>query len=229
MRRWLTDAGVAGVVLIAAQIAIAAGHEQGSTPRDWFAYLLGLTMAAPVLLRRWHPVAGLGIVTVALMLFYVLGYPGFPPAVVLAVPLYDVAQASTRALANARAFRELLHGVFAAIADGRSPDDGDLARLARAYARAASSARITGTDGRFTLTWPPDGSLEPLLHCVADSAVKLLEHGPLDRVGACPSCGWLFLDTSKNGRRRWCSMATCGARDKARRHYRATISRPARR
>jgi len=32
-------------------------------------------------------------------------------------------------------------------------------------------------------------------------------------------CAWLFLDTSKNGRRRWCSMATCGNSAKARRHY----------
>ena len=39
------------------------------------------------------------------------------------------------------------------------------------------------------------------------------------RCGECPSCRWLFLDTSRNGRRRWCSMATCGSRIKARRHY----------
>jgi predicted RNA-binding Zn ribbon-like protein len=47
----------------------------------------------------------------------------------------------------------------------------------------------------------------------------LLTQGQLDRLGECPSCGWLFLDTSKNRRRRWCSMATCGSRDKARRYY----------
>ncbi|WP_344746998.1 CGNR zinc finger domain-containing protein [Streptosporangium vulgare] len=41
---------------------------------------------------------------------------------------------------------------------------------------------------------------------------------------ACPSCYWLFLDTSKNGRRRWCSMTTCGSRDKARRYYAARTS-----
>lgn len=141
----------------------------------------------------------------------------------------DGAGVSGRALANARGFRELLHGVFAAIADGSTPDDGDLARLARAYARAVNSARITSADGRFALTWPSNGSLESLLHRVADSAVRLLADGPLDRVGGCPSCGWLFVDTSKNGRRRWCSMATCGARDKARRHYLATAGKSARR
>ena len=41
----------------------------------------------------------------------------------------------------------------------------------------------------------------------------------LARVHRCPgpACGWLFLDTS--GRRRWCSMSTCGSRVKMRRLY----------
>ena len=33
------------------------------------------------------------------------------------------------------------------------------------------------------------------------------------------ACGWLFVDRSRGGRRRWCSMADCGNRAKARRHY----------
>jgi predicted RNA-binding Zn ribbon-like protein len=32
-------------------------------------------------------------------------------------------------------------------------------------------------------------------------------------------CLWLFLDDSKNGTRRWCSMSACGNRAKAHRHY----------
>ena len=32
-------------------------------------------------------------------------------------------------------------------------------------------------------------------------------------------CGWVFLDETKNRRRRWCSMKDCGNRAKARRHY----------
>src|SRR5258708_7059779 len=43
----------------------------------------------------------------------------------------------------------------------------------------------------------------------------------LDRVRRCanPECGWLFLDDSRAGKRRWCSMSACGNRAKARRHY----------
>jgi signal transduction histidine kinase len=89
VRRWLIDVGVAGAVLAAAEIAIVTGREADSVSRDWLAYLLGVAMAAPLLLRRRWPVATLYIVSAALLLFYALGYPGFPPSLVLAVPLYD--------------------------------------------------------------------------------------------------------------------------------------------
>jgi predicted RNA-binding Zn ribbon-like protein len=50
--------------------------------------------------------------------------------------------------------------------------------------------------------------------------VDLLTKGRLERLKRCPGpgCGWLFLDHSKNGSRRWCAMATCGNRTKGRRH-----------
>jgi predicted RNA-binding Zn ribbon-like protein len=41
---------------------------------------------------------------------------------------------------------------------------------------------------------------------------------PRDRLHACPRCGWLFLDKSRGGKRRWCSMRTCGNREKVSRH-----------
>jgi predicted RNA-binding Zn ribbon-like protein len=36
---------------------------------------------------------------------------------------------------------------------------------------------------------------------------------------ASEDCAWLFLDKTKNKRRRWCDMKICGNRVKARRHY----------
>lgn len=39
------------------------------------------------------------------------------------------------------------------------------------------------------------------------------------RVKTCGGCGWLFVDRTRNGSRRWCISALCGNRDKARRHY----------
>jgi predicted RNA-binding Zn ribbon-like protein len=42
-----------------------------------------------------------------------------------------------------------------------------------------------------------------------------------DRLRRCDDdgCGWLFLDTTRNHSRRWCSSGDCGNRDRARRHY----------
>lgn len=63
----------------------------------------------------------------------------------------------------------------------------------------------------------------PLETLIAISALSVLgDPRELGRIKMCPGtdCGWLFIDESRNGRRRWCSMETCGNRAKAARHYR---------
>ncbi|HEX7964399.1 MAG TPA: CGNR zinc finger domain-containing protein [Gammaproteobacteria bacterium] len=62
---------------------------------------------------------------------------------------------------------------------------------------------------------PPLAVLGPIVW----RAVELLESGPLDRIKQCcaDDCGWVFLDTSKNRSRQWCSMQTCGNVSKVRR------------
>ncbi|MGH9133962.1 MAG: CGNR zinc finger domain-containing protein [Ilumatobacteraceae bacterium] len=55
----------------------------------------------------------------------------------------------------------------------------------------------------------------------ADDLLDLLETRP-GRIRQCahPRCVLWFVDTSRNGSRRWCSMAGCGNRSKAQQHYR---------
>jgi predicted RNA-binding Zn ribbon-like protein len=60
---------------------------------------------------------------------------------------------------------------------------------------------------------------EKPLWLIALSAEALLLGDRLPRVKACDNCGWLFLDTSKNGARRWCNMQTCGSQIKAKAYY----------
>ncbi len=114
-------------------------------------------------------------------------------------------------LALRRALRRFL-------ATPRLCDDEDLACLNRG--RAQSRAPMVWRDGRGALLSMPGSGW--LLRTIADSAVELLLTSARTRVKLCPGprCGWLFLDESPNGRRRWCSMTTCGNRAKARRHYR---------
>nr|WP_272885753.1 CGNR zinc finger domain-containing protein [Fictibacillus marinisediminis] len=38
------------------------------------------------------------------------------------------------------------------------------------------------------------------------------------------TCGWIFIDTTRNRSRRWCSMDDCGNPEKARRHYKRKTS-----
>ena len=54
----------------------------------------------------------------------------------------------------------------------------------------------------------------------AANLLELLESAP-DRIRRCqhPACVLWFFDTTRNGTRRWCSMAVCGNRAKATRHY----------
>jgi predicted RNA-binding Zn ribbon-like protein len=132
--------------------------------------------------------------------------------------------ASDDELEATRALRLVLHRLFSALAEGRRPRRADLEALARDHAEAAGAARLApADDGAWRLTWPAGrGRAEPraVRFAVAVDAMALLaDPARLPRVHRCPgpACGWLFLDTS--GRRRWCSMSTCGSRVKMRRLY----------
>ena len=101
------------------------------------------------------------------------------------------------------------------------------AQAIAAAAAAVERARLErGRDGVFRLAWDGD-HLERPLWPLAVAALDLLRDGPLDRLKACEDCPWLFLDTSRNRSRRWCSMDDCGSRSKMRRYRarRATAGR----
>lgn len=77
----------------------------------------------------------------------------------------------------------------------------------------APGGRVERTIDTTTPEWRPGVT-------AAHHAVELLESRP-DRVRQCQhdECVLWFVDTSRNGTRRWCSMAACGNRAKASRHY----------
>ena len=61
--------------------------------------------------------------------------------------------------------------------------------------------------------------LKEPLYILVKNAFDILSTQSFDRIKECPTCRWLFLDTTKNGKRRWCNMQVCGSNDKARRSY----------
>jgi predicted RNA-binding Zn ribbon-like protein len=123
-------------------------------------------------------------------------------------------------LRRAVALREAVYRVFKAHADGASPREDDLELLNRELADAHSHTRLAWEGDGYALRL--QNAPEKIIWSVAHSAAQLLTGPHLGRVKECgdPRCGWLFLDTSRNGTRRWCSMSDCGNRNKARAHYR---------
>ena len=90
----------------------------------------------------------------------------------------------------------------------------DARRLAmRVEPRGVGAALEQEAEVRFPL-----GLLAP----VAAAAAGLLATGDRARLRRCAAegCGRWFYDVSRNGRRRWCSMARCGNRAKVAAHYR---------
>jgi predicted RNA-binding Zn ribbon-like protein len=126
-----------------------------------------------------------------------------------------------RVLRQAIDLREAIYRVFEAIANGQPTSATDLDLIRDAYARAASGARFESERYRFAWDWAASGGLDWPLGPIVRDAVELLLSDELGRAKTCnaDACGWIFLDTSKNGSRRWCSMETCGSRMKMRRHY----------
>jgi predicted RNA-binding Zn ribbon-like protein len=116
------------------------------------------------------------------------------------------------------ALREAIHRCFAATAAGRAPEAADLASLNAALSEAPARQRVAIGGWEIGVRAP---SVGVLLAPVLWSAADLLVGSQLNRVRQCanPECGWLFLDNSKSGNRRWCSMSSCGNRAKAHRHY----------
>lgn len=97
-----------------------------------------------------------------------------------------------------------------------------LAEINRVLGRSAGTRRLElQGDGTFARSFVPVGdAFASLLIPMVESASDALILGELTRVRRCadPRCGRVFQDGTRNGRRRWCDMATCGNRAKAARH-----------
>ena len=142
----------------------------------------------------------------------------------LAAAAREHPDAASRVLKRARVFREALYGVIAALMRGRPAAKVELAVVNDEIGRALGHAVLRKGAHGYEWSWalPPD-ALDAPLWAVAKSAGELLTSHDHDRLRECASdtCGWIFLDLSKNHSRRWCDMKGCGNREKVRR-YRVT-------
>jgi len=97
-----------------------------------------------------------------------------------------------------------------------------LTEINRILGRSAGTRRLEPKDdGTFARSFVPVGdAFAGLMIAVVESAADALVLGELARIRRCADgrCPRVFFDGTKNGRRRWCDMATCGNRAKAARH-----------
>ena len=124
---------------------------------------------------------------------------------------------------QAIALRTAIHNIFTAISNERPVAQPDLTIVNQLLSEGMAQAQIAVNDDQFNWHWSDSHPADKrIVWAVARSAAHLLTAPELKKVKMCGGhdCGWLFVDSSKNQRRRWCSMEACGNRAKARRHYR---------
>ena len=133
----------------------------------------------------------------------------------LSLPQSDAARA--RLMTDIRALRGALFCLLGAQADGAALPE-DALGIANRWLLSARKDQVIGGDGRLVLHGQPGDARLPLKRVALDlvETLKLAQQGKLKlkRCANQSSCGWLFADTSKNGRRRWCAMDTCGVASK---------------
>jgi predicted RNA-binding Zn ribbon-like protein len=103
--------------------------------------------------------------------------------------------------------------------NGAPPDGHAVARLNQAATGAALEVRFDQGGPSFDASGgrPLDRALGVVFAIAAGAMID----GSFSKLKACPGddCGWAFYDHSRNQSGRWCSMAVCGGRAKARSHY----------
>ncbi|OOQ60417.1 CGNR zinc finger domain-containing protein [Mucilaginibacter pedocola] len=125
------------------------------------------------------------------------------------------------ALENAREVRDRLYQAFSRIAKGELPGQEPLQYLEDVFSRALVCRRPVMKDNKIRLGFDYDrAGLNGPLWLIAGQSYELLATGELSAIRQCPGCAWLFYDRSRSGRKKWCSMASCGNSQKTKRYYR---------
>lgn len=126
-------------------------------------------------------------------------------------------------LKQAIEMREVMYRIFKSISKEALPRPLDLERFNEFVSYFYQTLQVIHEKEYYTLKFKhTEKNLDTMLPPILQSAVDLLvSKNDLQRVKECEGdpCGWLFFDTSRNRSRRWCSMADCGNRAKARRFY----------
>jgi predicted RNA-binding Zn ribbon-like protein len=124
------------------------------------------------------------------------------------------------ALERLRRTRTALRDVAHAVAHDDRPEADSIEEVNRALASRERIELVAARDGVRLGHSHVGDSIDEVLARLAEPIVREIGNGHDDRFRICANdtCRWIFYDESRSGQRRWCDMATCGNRAKARRH-----------
>jgi predicted RNA-binding Zn ribbon-like protein len=128
--------------------------------------------------------------------------------------------AGDRDLARLARTRAAMRELTDATVERRPPDSRQLDRINRALRTPYTYVLVPAADG-VSLDHRHEGDpLEGAMARLVESIAREVSQGRPDRLRVCANdeCRWVFLDTSRSGRRKWCDMSTCGNRAKVARH-----------
>lgn len=127
---------------------------------------------------------------------------------------------ATGAMHRIKGMRKLLHEFIAATALNNPEKIAILVgQINVLIAEALSQIALEHAGDTYILSYPKKGcSLISPIWPVLKSLYDLLTLDELARVKECPTCGWVFYDETKNGKRRWCNPLNCGTKDKMSRY-----------
>lgn len=129
-------------------------------------------------------------------------------------------QEGEEVLNRLRRLRSAMRGLVQATVTGQPVGLADLAEINRAMRTHYVYELVPGPDGISVEHQHQGDPVDGAMARLAESLARELIQGSPDRLRICenPSCGWVFADTSRTGRKKWCDMATCGNRAKVARH-----------
>ncbi|MDQ5824417.1 MAG: CGNR zinc finger domain-containing protein [Chloroflexota bacterium] len=134
----------------------------------------------------------------------------------------DAPEEAEAALERAKVAREATYRVLLAVANHLPPSASDMSLLNEVIAEAQAQMHLapTETDNGFEWRWKSETPRFDMARwAAARSLAELLTSEELKKVKSCPGegCAFLFMDLSRNGKRRWCEMDLCGNRTKVKR------------
>jgi predicted RNA-binding Zn ribbon-like protein len=128
---------------------------------------------------------------------------------------------AAKALQSALQLRDAIQRVVRALTDSSGSvrrESQALERLNAVLSESLGRLHLAGDATGVSLAWRGFGSeLDSPVWAVAWSAARLLASPEARQLRVCAGddCGWVYVDRSRNGLRRWCEMATCGTRQKS--------------